>query len=238
MNRGLSPITLSFAGAVIYPITLYKLREYSNQHAVEYLQKKCDTEAGEFIYRAVDNVEGVFQMRSRDPRDYFDRLKTRDIPEDPWGHTNWEAQTPETLFVNPPWRTYRFFERHLPIDIKPMTPQAKYQRYSGYAQKKKHPMVEEQVGELQSQYGYTWREVRDELDIKHGVRGGELIVKDLRTDETLAIKRGFFLARNLDSQYFQPSYSLCPRGDGSEMVYNFLSKVLRPPQPEKMESKP
>ena len=54
----------------------------------QYLQHKCDTAAGEFIYKTVDNVESVFQMRQRDPWDYLTRLKNRDIPEDPWGHTD------------------------------------------------------------------------------------------------------------------------------------------------------
>ena len=54
-----------------------------------YFDYLCKHEAGEFIYRTVDNVEGILQMRPRDgSKDYFDRMAVGDIPEDPWGHTN------------------------------------------------------------------------------------------------------------------------------------------------------
>ena len=67
---------------------------------VAYLKHKCETYGGEFIYKTVDNVEGVYQMRLRDPRFYTDRLRVGDVPEEPWGHTDWVAQNPQTLFVD------------------------------------------------------------------------------------------------------------------------------------------
>ena len=39
-----------------------------------YFEHKCETDAGEFIYKTVENVEGLYQMRPRDPRDYFTRF--------------------------------------------------------------------------------------------------------------------------------------------------------------------
>jgi hypothetical protein len=41
-----------------------------------YFDYLCRTQAGEFIYRTVDNVEGILQMRPRDgSKDYFDRMR-------------------------------------------------------------------------------------------------------------------------------------------------------------------
>ena len=84
-----------------------------------YFNHLCEKEAGEFIYKTVDNVEGLYQMRPRDPRDYFDRLSHGDIPEDPYGHTNVEAQAPQVLFVSPPFVGYLFFENDLPAAARP-----------------------------------------------------------------------------------------------------------------------
>ena len=71
---------------------------------------------------------------------------------------------------------------------------------------------------LQSRYGFTWREIRSFSDKLFGIWGGETQVKDLKTDETLAIKRG----------YFSMKYGICPRGKGSFFMQKFLVKVLKP----------
>ncbi|WP_415896042.1 hypothetical protein ACMXYQ_07265 [Neptuniibacter sp. PT34_22] len=89
-------------------------RQKKSEEAYQYFKHKCETQAGEFIYRTVDNVEGLYQMRLRDPRDYFDRMRYGDIPEDPYGHTNLEAQKPWVLFVRNPSGRYQFLETKKP----------------------------------------------------------------------------------------------------------------------------
>ena len=37
--------------------------------ALKYFKKKCATDAGDFIYKTVNDVDGFFLMRLRDPRD-------------------------------------------------------------------------------------------------------------------------------------------------------------------------
>ncbi len=196
--------------------------------AFRYFRHQCKTHGGEFIYRTVDNVEGVFQMRLRDPRDYFDRLRKGDIPEDPYGHTNWEAQKPETMFVSHPFRNYEFFENPLPEDMTPKVPGAKYRRYSGLTYvrgdyKPIKPMLEEHVSQLKSQYGFTWREDRSALDRMLGVKRGVMEVIELSKEQVLARRIGFFI-----SAPFRGSMDTCPKGKDGDYAYKLIVRVLKP----------
>jgi hypothetical protein len=212
--------------------------------AQEYFERRCKEDAGEFIYRTVENVEGLFQMRPRDPRDYFSRMRKGDIPEDPYGHTNAEAQEPAALFLSyplsgiPKTTPYQYFETIKPPYTgefynrpftalqylePPIFTGEKYWLYNmnGRDENGREIFVAKQTSELKSQYGYTWREVITEEDEKHGVRVGELIVKQLATDEVLGLKRGFFYKK-------QKKMDICPKGKSERMVLNFVRKILIP----------
>ena len=215
-----------------------ELGPYRGFSRKEYFEHKCDTEAGEFIYRTVENVEGVFQMRPRDPRDYFDRLRKKDIPEDPWGHTNTDARQPYLPFVG----VYEFFETSKGLkdrgdrwnrDVfasKPNYEPSDYWRYSlGPPDDKEYrlrrdgenftrPLVADHIDMVVSSYGYTWREIRDKYDRHFGVWGGEILVKNLETNEVLGVKRGFFDA----------DYEICPKDKDVFFTFDFVSKVLVP----------
>lgn len=198
--------------------------------AFTYFRHQCKVNGGEFIYRTVDNVEGVFQMRLRDPRDYFDRLRKGDIPEDPYGHTNWEAQEPQTMFVDHPFRNYQFFENPLPADAEPKVPGAKYRRYSGLTYRRGDykpikPMVEEHVTELKSRFGFTWREERSPLDRALGIRKGVMEIVDLPNNQILARRLGFFIVSP-----FQRDMDTCPKGKDGDFAYKLIVRVLRPIQ--------
>ena len=90
LNKKIKVIVVVVLLIAIYPT----YRWYWNKTSLAYFNHRCETDAGEFIYRTVENVEGIFQMRPRDPRDYFTRLREGDLPEDPYGHTNAEAKMP------------------------------------------------------------------------------------------------------------------------------------------------
>lgn len=190
--------------------------------AFSYFRRQCELHGGEFIYRTVDNVEGVFQMRLRDPRDYFDRLRKGDIPEDPYGHTNWEAQEAETMFVNPTFRPYQHFEKPLGNSTKRPNGTLKYKRY--YRNKpNQRPVPYVLASELISQYGFTWREEQDGLDKAFGIRRGVLDVVELKSGEVLATRVGFFV-----QSPFGEHMNICPKGKDDDFTYRFIEKVLRP----------
>ena len=215
-----------------------ELGPYRGFSRKEYFKHKCDTEAGEFIYRTVENVEGVFQMRPREPRDYFDRLRKKDIPEDPWGHTNTDARNPWSPFL----RDFDYFEAKTPPGKKssrwnhrhfktpPIFGTGDYWFYfldepdgNEYFYKKKgeertRPLVATNTSQLKSRYGYTWREVRNKYDRHFGVWGGEILVKELDTNEVLGLKRGFF----------DTGYEVCPKDKDVFFTFEFVAKVLIP----------
>ena len=212
--------------------------------AEAYFNHRCGQDSGEFIYRTVDNVKGVFQMRPRDPREYFSRLRKGDLMEDPYGHTNREAQRPWYLFLRyPKPGSYSFFETEKGIDLKkydlylkdkfssrPVYTGEKYWIYKIYGitrsksgRSYRRVLSAQQTSELKSKYGFTWRQFQNERDSFFGVIGGELIVKELATNETLGVRRGYFS---------WPPWSkrggICPKRKHDNITYEFVSKVLRP----------
>jgi len=230
---------LKFIIAIIFLIALFPTSKWIwGEAAQAYFDYKCENYAGEFIYRTVENVEGLFQMRPRDPRDYFDRLRYDDIPEDPFGHTNSGAQSPWSMFVRPPKRNFQYLEsimgpfsgeqptRRYKIFVeKPISTGEKYWVYRKESDSEYGSLYSaKQSSTLESKYGFTWQEVRSRWDRFFGVWGGELIVKELATNEVLGTRRGYFL---------YPDYSkkagICPKDKHDSITYYFVSKVLIPP---------
>jgi hypothetical protein len=190
--------------------------------AFRYFRHQCELHGGEFIHRTVDNVEGVFQMRLRDPRDYFDRLRKGDIPEDPYDHTNWEAQEAETMFVNPTIRPYEFFEKPVRGRSTDAFGMLKIHRY--YRSKpNQRPVPYVLASEPISRYGFTWREERNTWDRMLGVRRGFLDVMDIQTKEVMASRVGFFIRTP-----FGHRMQICPRNKDGDFTFEFIRKVLRP----------
>lgn len=202
----------------------------------QYFDHLCQTEAGEFIFKTVENVDGLYMMRPREQAtDYMQEHLY--AMEDPYGFTDWEARHPQTIFVDPPWRNYFYLEALLPASVSPKVPGARYRRYSGYVQDKS-PMAEEHVTGLKSRYAYTWRGISRPHDRELGIAGGELIVLDLQTKDVLGVRRGFIRSggvRNNATGIWWLSARVCPtlrpdkrsQKDG-EFTYWFVSKVLKP----------
>jgi hypothetical protein len=235
-------ILIGLVGVVV----LYQGAKWGYGEAAQaYFNYRCEQDAGEFIYRTVEDVEGVFQMRPREKGEYFSRLRRGDLMEDPYGHTNREAKSPWYMFLQYPNKpTYSFFESTLEPDFKEyelrkhMSPFIERPNKTGEpywiykisairrenSSKSFRTMLNaSQTSKLRSQYGFTWQQVQNNGDKFFGVIGGELIVKELATDEILAVRRGFF---------FWPPWSkrggICPKGKTENLIFNFISKVLIP----------
>jgi hypothetical protein len=66
----------------------------------EYFDHLCKTEAGEFIYQTVENVEGLYMMRLREQAS-DDELSHLYALEDPYGYSVGGDKHPEEHFVQP-----------------------------------------------------------------------------------------------------------------------------------------
>jgi hypothetical protein len=138
----------------------------------EYFDHLCKTEAGEFIYRTVDNVDGLYLMRPREPVNDF-KLQHLYALEDPFAYSDIETDTPQKLFINPPWWRYKFFEIKKTGPTSGLKSPTHFLRYSGFVQDKS-PMKVEEISAPTSQYGYTWRGINRPHDRELGIVGGNL----------------------------------------------------------------
>jgi hypothetical protein len=234
---------------------------------LEYWQGLCAAEAGEFIHRTVEGVETIFQIRPR-PRENEYAYGDRYAMEDPYGYVLGEHGTTNGVPFMAIWpvRTtrgkgprYRALETPILVDeihrtqrkyfdpslFQPVPPEgAKYQRFFGndgdFRSLKMEYVRDER--DLRSRYGWTWRGIRRPFDRELGVAGGELAVVDLRTGETLGLRRGFVLgAAELGAPVMWltgrtcPEYSRMPgvgerrkRNKDFDFSFWFIPKVVIP----------
>lgn len=205
----------------------------------EYFDHLCKTEAGEFIYKTVENVEGIYMLRPRkEATDY--ELQHLYAMEDPYGHTYGERDDVESLYVGP--TRYRFLESPFGSRQEPewkknsrhpsyfMMPDgsAQHARYFGYNGRDPKTMQRTFDSVRKSKYGYAWRGIKRPHDRELGVAGGELIILDLSTNDVLAVRRGFIGSVLEGPRGFSWAY-VCPLPGGNRgLPHEFIFKVLRP----------
>ncbi|MGH7147642.1 MAG: hypothetical protein ACREIJ_07065 [Nitrospiraceae bacterium] len=208
----------------------------------QYFDHLCKAEAGEFIYKTVENVEGLYQMRPR-PKVNYEANHLYAL-EEPYGGPEGSNQ-PEYFFVQP--GRYRFFESSALARKGSNGPQetqqpsysgdfqadAKVVRSFGYDGHKLETMQKENVGVRKSGYGYTWRGITRSHDRELGVGGSELVVLDLQTNEVLAVHRGY-AKFEIDERFGTSGLhwiKRCPKPEtnmGGGARLQFLLKVLKP----------
>ena len=189
----------------------------------QYFDHLCRTEAGEFIYKTVENVEGIYMMRPRKVAT-DDELSHLYALEDPYGYEIWEAAHPAKIFVRP--KAYYFFE--LPLDGS----DSPYIRYSGFDDHDPTSMKEEKITILRSRFGYAWRGITRPHDRELGIAGGELIILDLQSKEVLAVRRAYVRSgdvRNRLTGVWWLGGRVCPvNSTRLHHTYEFIVQVLKP----------
>lgn len=203
----------------------------------QYFEALCKAEAGEFIYKTVENVEGVYQVRPG-LHESTDAFEDRYVIEDPYNYTSWEADrdSVNSLFVS----DYGFFERPLTSYEAEKNPNSKVMRYTqSYDANQKRYINKPHLGDtIKSRYGFTWRGISCPHDREMAIAGGELIVVDLQTNEILGVRRGFTRTGNVTNSptgIFWEFSEVCPKyniRNGRDKDVDFLtwftSKVLKP----------
>jgi hypothetical protein len=191
----------------------------------QYFDHLCKTEAGEFIYKTVQNVEGLYMMRPRKEAT-DDELEHLYALEDPYGHENWEATHPANIFTG--LKGYVFFE--VPLGEG----RSHYARYSGFDDRDPKSMKEETVGALRSRFGYTWRGITRAHDRELGIAGSELIVLDLQSKEVLAVRRAYIRSGDVRNKlagiWWMGGHVCSANSTRLYRTYEFIKSVLRPVQ--------
>jgi hypothetical protein len=206
----------------------------------QYFDLLCRTEAGEFIYKTAENVEGIYMMRPRkEASDY--ELEHLYALEDPYDAT--DDPNPHDHFVQPPFGQYQFMELPHTKDEKDSSqPYVRYFRGSEKESKKDYVYMDgtrshrvpyivktEGVLSLKSRYGYIWRGIPRPYDRELGIVGGELLVMDLQTNDVLGVRRGFIRSggvRNLTGIWWLGG-QVCPVKKALSSS-QFIQKILRP----------
>ena len=210
----------------------------------QYFDHLCKTEAGEFIYKTVENVEGLYMMRLREPAD-DSMLEHLYALEDPYGVAVGVRDSPEEYFIQPSIGKYQFLETPL-LQRSRDTGSAKYRRY--YRDENAHPgrqyqtaingqgvfvpyiVAEATVSDIKSRYGYTWRGITRPHDRELGIAGGELIILDLQTNEVLAARRSFVRSgsvRNNLTGIWWLTAGKCSK-ESLKADAQFINEVLKP----------
>jgi len=202
----------------------------------QYFENLCKTEAGEFIYRTIEDVEGLYMMRPR-KQATDDELSHLYALEDPYttvtGHDSGDNYLTPRLFLG--MGKYRFLEQPVQSNSESISTDKTYRRFTGYDGKNKETLKIEEIKKLKSRYGYTWRGVTRPHDRELGIVGGELIVFDGQTEEVLGVRRGYIRsgdARNLTGIWWLTGH-ICPKGKPSRpdfYTHDFVAEILKPKQ--------
>ena len=210
----------------------------------QYFEHLCKTEAGEFIFKTADNVEGIFQMRPR--RFMYETAEWQHLYaiEDPYGYWAGENDNPGREFIGA--TRYSFLEAPPVIHRKeygwrpdiydnslaaPPPPEAKVARWIDDPKNGKRWIKLEYDAKHKSRYGFTWRGIKRPNDREMGIAGGELIVLDLQTNEVIGVRRGYVIWNGGWTGRVCPRYGYDGGQDKSTFFSVwFLAKVARPPK--------
>ncbi len=216
----------------------------------QYFEHLCLTEAGDYVFRRIENVEGVFQLRPRPPI-YgtpidFDRYRLEEptgIGAGDTGTAGWRAAGE---LVQPITGVYAYLEQPSPSPGRVIrysrgrnaNPPRGYENGVPAGDRDNQPaylpfvVVREEFSQRQARYGFTWRGLRRPHDRRHAIASGEYLIVDLDTGEVLAVKRAFKLSgrdRNTPSGVWWGNALWCR---GKEWEYRYLVREVLVPVPD------
>ena len=152
----------------------------------DYFLHLCEKEAGEFVYKRADNVDGLLFLRPPErPTDYdlMDRYKL----EAPSFERVFQAYRPNisnrgAMFVEPPFNNFSFYEEPSPDG---------HGFLRGSETDRKLPRLNQvnPVEQPVSRYAITWRGLRRPHDREKGIAGTEVIVIDRQTNDVMSVWR-------------------------------------------------
>jgi hypothetical protein len=215
----------------------------------QYFEHLCDTEAGQYIFKTVENVDGFLQMRPRRRYTDIEQMNPYLIESavglsaagaDQFYKEDGRASGAPMYFVQPMLGSYRFIEQpvgqtggvvHFYRDATNPDPQiGSYQvqtanRATGRPVSVPFMIAYRLLDAPQSTFGYTWRGIRRDADRSLGISGGELIVLDLASRSPLAIFREF---KRAFGKYPRWDTSKRCSGRNSDYSHLFVPQVLVP----------
>jgi hypothetical protein len=215
--------------------------EYKKGMSAEaYFKELCEKDAGEWIFKTVEGVEGVFQgRRNIPPAQSGDSLLVYPLRE-----ATEMNRTMEDDLVQPYHGRFNYLER--PVDELGLSkPYVRFYRgeevaghYKVGTQRNQRsvrvPYVinKEGADSLKARYGFTWRQIASKDMLENGIVGGETIVYDREANDVLAFRRFFYRywpspdsrsSRLVNHDFCRPRFADAP--------YQFIQEVIIPVNP-------
>ena len=175
-----------------------KVEYKKGMSAESYFKELCEKEAGEWIFKTVEGVEGVFQGRRNIPRSRGSALVYQ-----AYEASEMQTRNMEDLLVQPYHGRFNYMERPLDTEENGKTYVRFFRgdevpgHYKFGTQKNKRSIYvpyivnKEQTDTLKSRYGFTWRLIAEKDMLENGITGSETIIYDRTTSEVLAFRRFF-----------------------------------------------
>jgi hypothetical protein len=199
------------------PITQYieaKQREAFAREAWAYFKKKCETEAGEKIYKTFTGVKSVLVVKPLPPatqNDLFDQFWYGD----PYSNATPAADRGVYVAGNliatsksPDGKIQTGFES---VEVKRGAEgDPKYQRIT-YSTDRRTRVISD-IEKPTSNFGISWEDISTPEDRKYWVAGSRLRVIDLSNDSVVAERIGFFIEAGFGSRVGQRNPWLTARG--------------------------
>jgi hypothetical protein len=203
-----------------------KVEYEKGMSAEEYFRELCEKEAGEFVFRTVEGVDGIKIMRPFPPRSLpiysemtasfklalLDTKASSLVERATGGYSYVDAVEIVSGSQDQTQLVHYYFDPNLPMRVPPY----------GVAQ---YP-----ISESQTRYGYTFRRAAlPDAAREIGIVGGELIIMDTLTKEVLAYRRIFTLMHFVDRQSVEVvTGTICMNVAYQKGGEKFLAEVLKP----------
>lgn len=196
--------------------------------AIAYFRHLCKTEAGEWTFKKVGKVDGLYFARPEgDISDQF--LGDVYGPEAPWIEREFQwfgesVQSRGQKFVNPPFSMFSYVEEPKREVKWQKDIRQPYIRMFGYttarfvkpgqvvvALNELTPMQLVGLDKPSARYSYTWRGITRPKDRQFKIAGGELIIYDRESQEIVSVSRSFQITgSNSRAPYYRATWLVSP----------------------------
>lgn len=220
-----------------------ELEHKQYQEDVAYVKELCAKYGGDKIYKTVDDVQGVVQMKTRNP-DQDDQWADQYGMVEPWAMAFGDREASAIVF-GVRGKGYWFKEQHPGFGMPAGPP---YRRtflsltpnkaatgdlnaivsVDGLWLKQR----EVTVSTLKSRYGYTTEDLTTLELRKRWIGAGKLKIVDLKTSEVLAERTDFYRATGPGVKMAWSAGIGCPAGPPRLVnagLHGFILAVLKPP---------
>ncbi len=193
--------------------------------AESYFKQLCEKEAGDFVFRSVDGVEGIKIMRPG-----IQSLGVPMLYEMPGSafFANYKAQG---YFVSSVNGKYAFVDVVEFKNDRSDNTQLIHYYLDSMLPTRAQPwgVTHYPIKESKARYGYTYRGLNRPNERENGILGGELIILDMTTNEVLAYRRIFYRSSFVNHQSVELMTStVCTNVPFKKDGDDFIADVLKP----------